>query len=98
MAKVKEKNAPEYYKGLIRDLKAQNKSLKKELARLQKREHLFDLPEIDEDAETATDYKGTLNAPQCPECGSKQFESVKIGNFRLLERCFDCGMKKSTKL
>lgn len=97
MAVPKEKNSTEYFRGIIRNLKSENRFLKKEVARLNKRQYLFDRPESEPDLEPEADYKITPDNKRCPKCNSDQFEYIDLG-IRSIERCFDCSYKTVQKL
>lgn len=98
MSKTKERSELEYYRGLVKELKSENKNLKKRLSRKEKREHLLEDVELqqaelhmEEEAEEAHQ----ANKLECPKCSS-ELDIVDLGA-RQLVTCTSCEYRVSKK-
>jgi len=91
----KDKNEEEHLRGLLRQLKAENRHLKKQLGRLEKQAKITESFQTWPDEE---DYAPPApeEAPihKCPKCG-KQANLIDLGKKKVLN-CTHCG-KRSTK-
>lgn len=99
MAKSKDHSEVEYLRSQIRNLKKENKHLKKEISRQNKKAHLYqDLEEkvasemIEEEQEEELQIINTKD--KCPKCSS-ELEVTDMG-IRSLYMC-ECGYRKSKK-
>jgi hypothetical protein len=90
MAKQREGRETEYYKGIIRHLKAQNKRLKRQIRELEK-ETLYI---TEEDAEVLTD-PGWRPSYDCTKCNQGNLEKFEI-NGRSFLICNNCKDRKKT--
>ena len=90
MAKSKDADPVEYYKGVVRKLKSELRHLKKELSRFHKREHFLEDEVVEEPEEVYEDK------PRCPKCSSRIYIS-NLGN-RRIESCIDCSYRKTFKV
>lgn len=73
----------------MRDLEAQVKSLRKQLARQRKRaDKAFEPVIVVEDGSVETPDKSTN---ECPKCGSPNMRSMTLPTGTLLVVCKDCG-------
>lgn len=92
MAKPKDRNEVEYLRGLVRELKSENRHLKKQLGNVKKRAGLFDdnLPEDKEDIEPVITIK---NINTCPDCGG-ELEIIDIAVKNLII-CTGCGARRT---
>lgn len=96
MTKKRERNPEEHYKSIIRAQKKQIHHLQREIARLSKKETLYDehldCTEDDEPKHVVQEVERTL----CPKC-KDELEILTIGN-RKIELCQSCGHRKSRKI
>jgi predicted RNase H-like nuclease (RuvC/YqgF family) len=82
MPKKRAKSSDEYYRGLIRELEKENKSLKRRVKELEKKEHMFE--DRSQEEELSYDTEDThpkifKSANICLECGKgklKEFEPL----------------------
>jgi uncharacterized protein YdcH (DUF465 family) len=89
--KLKQKSKIEYYKGLIRQLKADNQRLKKLLSRY---EYVEDDDNDDEEFEEYSQYKKDNECPNCDE--GKLIKSEVVG--RLIIKCDECEYRKVERI
>lgn len=92
MAKPKEGKENEFYLGQIRELKAENRNLKKRIRELEKREHFYD----DKDLEDIID-EVIIKKEQCPECFRCTLEDKLVIN-RHWKQCSICGWRDKAKI
>ncbi len=86
MARSKSYRNEEDLKGLLRQLKAENKSLKRRLRQLEKNKHIWEEYLLeDEDQEVKKDTK----EQRCPECGEGILSYVDLG-IKHLMCCNQC--------
>lgn len=87
MGKQKEKSEVEYLRGLVRQLRSENKKLKNELKRLKKKE-----TETDELREELKDYhyEEKMHEDTCPDCQKGRLTSTHLG-VKILYICSVCG-------
>lgn len=96
MAKSKSKSEEEYLRGQIRELKSINKHLQSEVNRLSKRAHLYNEPDnelvMQEEVEQSLPKK-----QKCPNCNKTDWDSVPLGDTRVMRICYSCGYRRSFK-
>lgn len=90
--KSKEKSKIEYYKGIIRKLKADNSRLRKLLSRYEDG-HNQESDEGSEDKEYSVYKKDS----SCPNCEDGEITSTEVVG-RLITRCAECGYRKVEKI
>lgn len=91
MARSKEGKDSEFYLGQIRELKSENRNLKKQLRHLQKREHLVEEHELAEIIEEVV-----IKKQRCPDC-SKGFLEDKEVLGRYWEQCNTCNYRTKVR-
>lgn len=100
MARPKERSEVEYLRSLIKGLKAENRYLKKEVARLDKRQHQYeDLEEkikIVHEHEEEQHYNIRSKRNNCPNCLDGLLENIDLG-VRTMIRCSSCNYRQVTK-
>jgi hypothetical protein len=98
MAKSKEGKGSEYYLGIIRKLKSENRNLKKRLKQLEKREHFYEDNEEDDDdiIELPVGEENEVYTKRCNECGKGMLKTFEIVG-RVFETCETCGYRKKIK-
>ena len=96
MARPKERNEAEHFKGIIRNLRSEIRHLKKELGRLNKL-HQYEQDRLTEAVEEVVTEIQAIAPVRCPECSSDSFKKIALGN-RILESCQSCGYRKGRKL
>jgi len=85
MAKSKESREEEFYRGQIRQLKAENKSLKRRIKELEKRKHLYNERDLDE----VSEFQEELKLESCPDCTRGTLREVLILD-RMFKVCDVC--------
>lgn len=102
MARSRSKNDVEYYRGLVQQLKAEVRNLKKQLGNSNKKvqtyqEHMSDHAEFEIEKEVS-EKKPIPATPsnRCPQCQAK-IEEVHIG-VRILINCKACGFRLTKKI
>lgn len=91
MAKSREGRDVEYYLGQIRELKAENRNLKKRLKQLERREHHYEEQELKEIIEDTI-----ISKQRCPECAKGVLEEkTVVGRFWV--ECSLCNYRSKTK-
>lgn len=90
--KSKQRDKVEYYKGVIRQLKAENARLRKELKRF---DHQYD--QEDEDEYTEVEPRKNKNSKQCPNCEDGEINSVEVVG-RMITKCNECDYRKVEKV
>lgn len=86
-SKQKEGRDAEFFKGQIRELKSENRNLKKRIKKLERSEHNYNTPR--EKEEVIDD--SMLN--QCNECGKGFLKEIELVG-RLFEVCSLCDHRK----
>ncbi len=100
MGKTKNKNRDEieFYRGIIRDLEKQVRTLNKELQYYKKRNHIFDSTKQDE--EISRDSEDTIIKLQkkvpCDDCGKGHYEEFEILD-KVYGTCNVCDHRKKLK-
>lgn len=97
MTKSKDRSEAEYLRGIVRQLKSENRNLKKQLGLVSKKNRQyennlsdhseFELEEMEEEFIEARE--------KCPKCKA-DIEVLEIGN-RDVRICKDCGYRSSRK-
>lgn len=90
MARPREGKDSEFYQGQIRQLKAENRALKKQLKQLQKREHLVEEQELGQIIEEI------IKKERCSDCG-KGFLQEKEVLGRWWQECDLCNWRSKVK-
>lgn len=95
MPKKRAKSSEEYYKGIIRELEKENKSLKRRVKELERKEHFYDDAQDEEISTDTEDTHPTFFKPTrtCPDCGKgklKEFELIG----RHYEECQICEYRR----
>lgn len=96
MAKSREGRPIEFYLSQIRELEAENKSLRRRLKNLEKKEHIFD---DNKDNEEPTELPiGEQNNKQlrCTSCGKGSLEIFEVMG-RVFSTCPICGNRVKLK-
>lgn len=88
MAKKKERNESEYYKGIIRNLKSEVRHLRKRLKELENQQSNYQYSETEE-----IDLDTRVN---CPQCGKGKLDVIKIVN-RQFEKCSLCSYRTKAR-
>lgn len=92
----KDKNTDEHLRGLIRQLKAENRHLKKQLGRLEKQARVTETfkawPDEEPIAETSPEQ---LDTPKCPKC-RRSTNPIDMGK-RKVVNCTHCGYRGTYK-
>lgn len=83
MAKNRTHSDLEHYRGLIRNLKSENRSLKRRLKQLEKREHQF---EYIEDVDDDNNDPSLPIAATCPQCSKGFIKETDLG-IKTLYKC-----------
>lgn len=98
MAKQKTHPDSRFKDDLIRKLRNENKSLKRRLARLEKRERLGFNPDTidDDDEELVEQTKASNQIRMCPDCHKCELEQFSVAD-RTFDRCNLCGYRKKLK-
>lgn len=89
MARNKHSKENEYYLGEIRQLKSENKKLKRRLRDLEKREHNFDHVEDEIEIEQVK--------AKCQSCGKGDLEEISLLN-RIWQSCTLCLWRSKAKI
>lgn len=98
MTKSKDKNEVEYLRGLVKQLKSENRNLKKQVGRSEKRKAIVDQMEQDAQEhlmEIETERVEIKEKDSCPDCG-KSVDKTDLG-VRWLIMCDHCGFRRSIK-
>lgn len=98
LAKSHNSSELEHLKGIIRNLRSENKSLRKQLGRSQKKERQIDtyIPDdIVPDSDDVHIWTEEIMMFKCAKC-QKNYKPVELGS-RLLHVCTECGWTKSSK-
>ena len=98
LAKTRDSSELEYLRGIIRNLRSENKSLKKQLSRSQKKEKTFNdyILNVDDSVDDGIwteDVKDSSS--KCPKCKSN-YTPIELG-IRSLHVCNECGWTGSSK-
>jgi len=96
MPKRKDKSPEEFYKGQIRELTAENKSLKKQLKQLEKRERLGQDEEIATDTEDTFPEVKYRRRCDSTSCGKGVYDEYEILG-KIIGTCNVCGDRKRLK-
>lgn len=92
MPKKRSKNGEEYYRGIIRGLKAEVKRLKQQLKTLERREHHFEnIPEDQEIAATEDEDYEVL----CDKCFKGKMKEISVAG-RYWTECDLCDNRTKT--
>ena len=96
MAKKRERNETEYLRGLVRELKAEVRNLKKQAGRHNKKLRGYEQLVSEDEPEANSDIQDLfkLGKPRCPDCQSDDMEIVDLG-IRELSVCYGCGYRKA---
>lgn len=86
-AKSKDKNSTEYYRGIVRSLKAEVKSLKREISRLKRVEHLYEESDYEDPEEELE-----VQFETCGECRKGIYNELTIAG-RIIKTCNNCGYR-----
>lgn len=90
----RDKNEDEHNRGILRQLRSENKQLKRTVARLQKQ--LLKLPiETIEAEEAPIDTRTVNNHPTCPKC-TKDLQIIDLGVKTVLS-CSSCSYRVAVK-
>ena len=92
MAKSREGKDDEFYKGELRRLKAENRSLKKRLNELERSKHVYEEMKLDEEIDAEIGQKEASN-PRCPDCFKGELVSTDMGPGTLIS-CTGCIYRK----
>ena len=97
MAKQQERNELEALRAIVRNLRSENKSLKKRLNRFEKRSKQYeDLESKIQDIEMDEDFSSVAeNTKKCGRCSGK-IKVVDLG-IRTLYKCESCGHRETKK-
>lgn len=97
MAKSKDRSETEYLRGIIKNLKSENRNLKKQLSRSNKRAHQYEDFETKlQDTEVEEVFESVIPPEKtCPKCKSKLKESP-LG-IKVLITCTSCNFKETRK-
>jgi hypothetical protein len=99
MPKKRAKNGEEFWRGRVRELEKENRSLKKRIKQIQKKEHIFD-DSNSQDTEVAIDSEDTYpdlkRLNPCNECGKGFIEEYEIMG-KVIGTCNICGDRKRIK-
>lgn len=89
MSKTKNKSGSEteHLRGVIKQLKSENNSLKRRLRQLEKREHFFEYEESSDSEEI------TKNNSTCENCGKGEYKYIDLGRVAYLV-CPICSNRK----
>lgn len=95
MGKIQQKNKSEieYFRGLIKKLKSENRHLKKRIKELNKREHFYE--EIIDDVLDEED--GQLNCEACPSCETGVLVEVDLHRVKI-KKCNQCDYRTKTSI
>jgi predicted nuclease with TOPRIM domain len=98
MTRSKDRSEVEYLRGRVKELQSENRNLKKQLSRKEKREHQYEdleekLKEVELEEETEVFQEAARI--KCPKCKG-EIGQVAIGT-RLLLKCESCGHRESKK-
>lgn len=91
MGKVKNKNSNEieYLRGINKELRKENKALKRQVRDLQKHEHMYEeLPEVEEEI--------VSRRAKCDECFKGYMDEIEFLG-RVYATCETCGHRKKLK-
>lgn len=99
MAKSKEgRGSDEYYLGIIRKLKSENRNLKKKIKQLSKREHFYEDDNDDDIPELPSGQANAKLKELCESCGKGFLEEIEIIG-RYFKKCNICEFRtKAIKL
>jgi len=99
MPKKREKSSDEFYKGQLRELQAENKSLKKRIKQLERREHFADVEQY-EDVELPVGEQNAVleKRIRCDDagCGKGTYDTIELLG-KLYGKCNICGNQKRLK-
>ena len=95
MPKKKDRSSDEFYKGQIRELTAENKSLKKRLKQLEKRERSQDEEVTEHTEDTFAEIKYRRRCED-ESCGKGVYDEYEILG-RVIGTCTICGNRKRLK-
>ena len=85
MGKQSEGRESEYYKGIIRNLRAEIKHLKKQIKQLQRDNQFVQKERVSIDEDDLL--------PNCPECGKGYLKEIELVNRRFIV-CSVCDFRK----
>jgi DNA-directed RNA polymerase subunit RPC12/RpoP len=88
MSKKRTHSELEHLRGEIKALKAENRSLLKQLKQLEKREHFYE----SQDEEVCADAEDTKR-PDCKDCGKGITYIIDLGKFQY-RQCPICGHRE----
>lgn len=92
MVKKRERNEVEYLRGLVRELKAENRNLKKRLGVTSKRARRYETRiSEDEDEQLERSEQPVKVVDSCPDC-SGELKLVDLG-VRQFNSCINCGYR-----
>jgi predicted RNA-binding Zn-ribbon protein involved in translation (DUF1610 family) len=99
MAKSKERSELEDLRARNKKLEKENRQLRKEIGRFEKRKHLYEenLEDImsEEDTKNSIEFENNIVKRKCPKCG-KELKITDLGS-RLLLQCENCSYRKTEK-
>ncbi len=90
MGKSKQKthSEVEYLRGLVRELKSENRHIKKKLKHAERKEHNYD-GIITQAFENGDIEIKITNKPMCPNCGKFELEEIDLKHL-IIKRCLLC--------
>jgi len=93
----RDKNEEEHLRGILRNLRSENKHLKKQLARLQKQmgRAEIELSHYDESIEIVPQATVELDTTKCPKC-HKSVNPIDMGKRKVIN-CTHCGYRGTYK-
>lgn len=94
MARSKESKPEEFFLGQIRELKAENKALRRRIRQLEKREHQYE--ETDEEIPNLPVGEQNNKQLYCASCGKGKLEILEVLG-RVFSTCSICGDRKKLK-
>lgn len=89
MAKSREGKDDEFYKGELRKLRAENRSLKKRLHQLERSKHVYEDSLLNEDDPNEVQSQ----EPKCPDCFKGNLVNTDMGPGTLIS-CTNCIYRK----
>lgn len=94
MTKVKERSELEYLRAQNKALRSENRHLKKELGRADKKVKNYEV-HMDSEIEIEAPIAMKEQSPGCEKCGGA-LAQVDLG-VKVLKTCYDCGNRKTLK-
>lgn len=91
----RDKNEDEHNRGILRQLRAENKHLKRTVARLQKQLLKLPIETIEVEEDSSTELKTVSNHPTCPKC-TKDLQVIDLGVKTVLS-CGSCSYRVAVK-